>query len=128
MKFIGKKGISRKGVVKKLDSLVSKIVQARDKKCATCSSIYKLGCGHLFSRIAYSTRWDLDNCHCQCWSCNFKHTYDTYPYFEWYRDKFGEKAFDALHRKFVTPQKFKTYELLEMYQVLYDEWSSKIDL
>ena len=120
--------ISRKGLVKKLDHIVSRIVIARDKQCVVCGSTYRLTCGHVFSRTAYSTRWDLTNCFAQCWSCNFKHTYDTYPYLNWYVKKFGQDALDELHVKYRTINKLKDYQLLELYQVLYDEWSSRIDL
>lgn len=108
---------NRKLLVKKLDSVVSKFIRARDKACVVCGSIEKLTNGHLFSRIAYSTRWDITddgNCHCQCWDCNYRHEYDPYPYMSWYIKKFGQEKLDELHKRFNTPVKYHSRELLEM--------------
>lgn len=111
MKQKVKRKISRKGLVKKLDKLVSQIVILRDGKCVTCGSTNRLGCGHLFSRIAYSTRWDLDNTFAQCWGCNYKHEYDPYPLTNYYITKFGKPRYDALHALFVTAVPVKTFQL-----------------
>jgi len=104
----------RKKLVKKLDQLTSKIVVFRDKRCITCGSTKKLGNGHLFSRQAYSTRWDLVNCNAQCWGCNYRHEYDFYRYEQAFKNKYGEKAYHELYRKFNKPRKFSDKELKEM--------------
>lgn len=111
-----KKKSNRKLVVKKLDTQMSKYIRARDKRCVTCGSTEKLTNGHLWSRQAYSTRWCEINCNCQCWGCNFRHEYDPYPYQEWFKKHYGEKAYHELHKKFNTPVKLHTYELEEMIQ------------
>jgi len=113
--------ISRKGIVKKLDKVVSDYVRAKDRFCVVCGSTNQLGSGHVFSRKAYNTRWDITdngNVHCQCWSCNYRHVRDQYPYFKWYQDRFGMKKFDKLRRRFKTIKKYKTYELVELYEEL----------
>lgn len=110
--------ISRKGIVVKLDHIVSLIVRARDKTCVLCNSSNQLTAGHIFSRKAYSTRWDLENVWCQCWGCNFKHTFDAWPYFEWFIKKFGQDKFDQLRVKFKSVRQYKTFELVELYQEL----------
>src|SRR4030043_1358348 len=97
--------ITRKGLVKKLDRLVTDLLLARDKSCVLCGSTKQLGTSHLFSRRAYSTRWDLQNCNLMCWKHNFSHMYDTYPYIYWFTEKYGEGALEDLHRKYVTPDK-----------------------
>ena len=106
-----KRKISRKGLVKKLDALVSQIVRIRDKKCVVCNSTDKLGCGHLFTRRYYSTRWDLQNCHAQCWKCNFSHEHDPYPFTNFYINKFGKPSLDALHARHVISLPVKTFQL-----------------
>ncbi len=106
--------ITRKGLVRKLDKLVSQIVIARDKKCVCCGNTNNLTGGHLFSRVAYSTRWDLMNVFCQCISCNLRHEYDPYPLTNYFISINGKKAYDNLHRRFVTPKKFKNFQLEEM--------------
>jgi len=113
--------ISRKGIVRKLDKLVGVIVKQRDGSCVCCGSTYILQPGHLFSRIAYSTRWDMENLYCQCRNCNLKHEYDPYPLMNYAIKKHGQKLIDELHRRYVTPHKFKTYELELLYQNLEKE-------
>lgn len=108
---------SRKTLVKKLDEVVSVYIRNRDQKCVVCGSVERLTNGHVFSRIAYSTRWDVTedgNCHAQCWPCNFKHERDPYPYNNWYIMKFGKDKWDELHRRYATPKKYKDFELIEL--------------
>jgi hypothetical protein len=115
------KTISRKGIVKKLDKVVSDIVILRDGKCVVCGSTSTLGAGHIFSRKAHNTRWDMSemgNVHCQCWPCNLRHVRDQYPYFQWYINKFGQTRFDQLRREFKTTRKYKTFELIELWAEL----------
>ena len=109
---------SRKSLVRQLDETVSLLVRKRDKVCVTCGSIKRLGCGHVFSRVAYSTRWDLTNCHCQCAICNLKHEYDPYPYMKFLTDILGVEGVEALHRQYVTPRKWKDYELTGLLEEL----------
>lgn len=108
---------SRKSLVKKLDVAVSLYIRNRDKACVVCGSTEKLSNGHVFSRVAYSTRWDTSedgNCHCQCWSCNFRHEHDAYPYNNWYIIKFGKDKWDELHLRYATPKKYKDFELIDL--------------
>lgn len=117
--------------MRKLDALVKEIVIKRDKACVTCpiwrklldawAGSNELQPGHLFSRVAYSTRWDLNNVFCQCRNCNLRHEYDSFALAKYFKDKFGEEAYDALHYKYVHPVKFKTYELVELYETLKKE-------
>jgi hypothetical protein len=114
---------SRKGVVKKLDAVVSKFIIQRDKRCVTCGSADQPNNGHLFTRTAYSTRWDVTpdgNCHQQCWPCNFRHEHDPYPFTNWYIGTFGKEKYDALHRRFVTVHKYSTPQLLDLYKEISD--------
>ena len=117
--------ISRKGWIKKLDKLVSEIVIKRDKHCIICGSTKQLGAGHLFSRRFYNGRWDLDNVFAQCWACNFKHTKDPYPYWNWYIKKFGLRKFNKLAEKVRQITHFKDHQLQEMYEKLSNGNSSK---
>lgn len=110
--------ITRKGWVRKLDALVKEIVIKRDGKCIVCGTTKNLTPGHLFSRVAYSTRWDLDNVYAQCLSCNFRHESDPYPMTTVLINRHGRVWLEDLHRKYVTPHKYKTYELEELYNEL----------
>ena len=105
----------RKKLVAKLDKVFSEYVRKRDGyKSVVSGSTDNPTNGHLFSRIAYSTRWDELNCHCQTWAENYRHEFDPYPYTQWFIKKYGQDAYDDLHRKFSTPVKIKNYELEEM--------------
>ncbi len=117
-KGVYKRKITRKGIVRKLDKIVGDIVKKRDKRCVCCTSSYNLQPGHLFSRVGYSTRWDLKNVFVQCQTCNFKHTYDPYPLTNYFLTKFGKKAYDKLHLKYVIPQRFTTPQLVDLYDEL----------
>lgn len=112
----GKKGkmSSRKAIVPKIDALVSKIVIERYKKCVVCGSTKQLGCGHIFARSHYSTRFDITidgNCHAQCWKCNYRHKFDPIPYYSWYQNLFGMKGFIALYNRWKTIKQYKTKDL-----------------
>ena len=108
---------SRKTLVKNLDKAVSIYIRQRDKFCVQCGTSDNLTNGHIFTRKNYSTRFDISNdgnCHCQCWSCNFKQVYDQWDYFKWYIDKFGQEKFDELRRRHKKVQKFKDYDLEQL--------------
>ena len=108
---------SRKTLIKNLDKAVSEYIRKRDQWCVQCGSTKNLTNGHIFTRKNYSTRFDISyegNCHCQCWSCNFRHGFDQWEYFKWYIDKFGQEKFDELRRRHKTVRKFKNHELQEL--------------
>ena len=108
----------RKTLVRKLDTLVSKLVRKRDKYCVQCGTTYRLTAGHIFSRRSYSTRWDLENVFAQCWSHNFQHGFDNYDYYKWYQDKFGVEKFDELRFKFKSSVKYHLADLEELNEEL----------
>ncbi len=110
--------ITRKGLIRNLDAIVSKIVVKRDSWCVVCGTPNDPTCGHLFSRANYSTRWDLTNCHRQCLKCNLRHEYDPYPFNNWFILHFGKKAWDDLHAKHIQIKKWKDFELAELYEEL----------
>ena len=113
------KNTKRKRVVRRLDEVVSKYIRLRDKKCVQWGKQEKLTNGHVFSRRAYNTRWDVSengNCHTQCWGCNFSHVNDNYDYYKWYIDKFGAERVDELRFEFKKSVKFTTAELEELYE------------
>lgn len=65
----------------KLDNLCSKIVRAREPYCITCGTRDGLTCSHYIGRGKFSIRWDLRNCHTQCFICNQRHDVDKRPYY-----------------------------------------------
>ena len=61
-----------KTINNKLDSIIRKIVRARDGVCVTCGYDDTLQVSHYISRTHISTRWDLRNCNLQCAKCHLK--------------------------------------------------------
>jgi hypothetical protein len=108
---------TRKSVVKRLDAVFSKYIRARDKKCVTCGAREQLQCGHLLSRVAYSTRWDEENCACQCAGCNIKHENNPAVFVMWYIKKFSQESLEKLVQKYKTVRKYPTHELEEMIKI-----------
>lgn len=113
------KKISRSGLVKKLDAVFSQYIRERDQNiCFTCNKVKGpddvMTCGHLFSRVAYSTRWDEENASCQCWPCNFKHEFDFEPYRRKFVKRHGAKKYNSLYVKFKTAKKYANWELEEL--------------
>ena len=114
--------ITRKGWVRKLDKICGEIVKKRDIACVVCGKWSNLTSGHLFSRVAYSTRWDVEyNLYAQCLACNLRHEYDAYPLMKYAVILHGQEKIDELHRRYVTPRKFKDFELQAMYEDLSKE-------
>jgi hypothetical protein len=66
-----------KGLILKADLWFSRFIRLRDKGvCITCGKkddIKNMDCGHYISRQFKSTRWNEENCACQCPSCNRFH-------------------------------------------------------
>lgn len=109
---------TRKGLIRKLDKIVSEIVRLRDGACFICGTKENLCCGHLFSRVAYSTRWDLNNVFASCYSCNFRNEFDPYPMMNKVIELRGIEFVDDLHRQYETPVILKDFHLKEMYEQL----------
>lgn len=112
---------ARKAIIKKLDSLVSKIVRSQETACIICGGTEYLQCGHLFSRRHHSTRWDIEpegNCHTQCGRCNIRHNKDQSPYIFWYVEKFGKEKFEELRARHNTITAYKEWQLRQLYEKL----------
>jgi hypothetical protein len=85
-----------------------------------------LVCGHLFSRVAYSTRWEESNLYCICSWANIRMESDPVvarQLLEYAEALWGEQNIEALHLLYNTAKPMKTYEILE----LADQWQSKYE-
>jgi transcription elongation factor Elf1 len=105
---------SRKSIVKEADYVFSRYIRMRDGKCVTCGAVANLQCGHLFSRVSYSTRWDEMNAFAQCAACNYRHEYDSVPLTLYFINRFGKEKYESLYTKYKTNVKMTDEEILEV--------------
>jgi len=93
----------------KADNVFSKWIRTRDNAvCFTCGKI--LGIkesqnGHYMSRRHTNTRYDEDNCHCQCVSCNIFQNGNMQIYAIRLEEKYGQGILKELFRKAHTIKK-----------------------
>jgi len=112
-----KKSTPRASQVKRLDTAFSLYIRQRDGyRCVTCGSMErkKMQCGHLFSRLSYSTRWDERNAFCQCAGCNLRHEYDPGPLTLYYLSQYSKEDYEKLYKKHKTCEKFSASDLAEL--------------
>lgn len=114
--------MTSKSWIKKLDKIVGDIVKARDRySCVVCGHGSNLTPGHLFSRVAKSTRWDLDNVFCQCVHCNSEHEKDPYPLTKYAVNLLGQDKVDEIHFKWNHIDKRNSDQLEDLYHKLEKE-------
>lgn len=116
---------NRKKLIQKLDTVVSLIVRARDGKCVICGSTQRLQCSHLIKRGRLATRFDLDNCSCNCASCNWRH--NSYPeyYTEWFLEHKGNELYSKLieqSQQLWKPSNAELESLLEHLNKIYNTY------
>ena len=118
-----KKKISRKNLVKRLDSVFSLFIRLREAdngmvKCFTCEKVshYKkhMQCGHFQSRKNYSTRWDPINCQVQCYGCNVMQQGRQYQFGLNLDTKYGEGVAEKLLIKSKKTVKYSNEDLQEL--------------
>lgn len=117
--------LSRKKLVKELDKWFSLYIRKRDKYCVLCGTTENLTCGHLFSRVAYSTRWDETNAFGQCAGCNMRHEHDPARFHIWFINKYGKDKFESLHWQYNRPMK-TTNETLIMSAIYFKQQFDKL--
>lgn len=132
----GAKKSNLSSLVKKLDKEFSLYIRLRDSKafgfkafkCISCGKIKpfeQADCGHYFSRVKMSTRFDEDNCHCECRRCN-RFSAD---HLEGYREnlikKIGQPRFDVLRYRSNQTKKWSAFELESLIKY-YKEQNKKL--
>ena len=105
---------SRKKLIKMLDDVFSKYIRARDGHCICCGTTENLQCGHLLSRVSYSTRWEEMNAHAQCRGCNLKHEYNPHIMTIAFIKKYGLKEYEKLNSLHLQAVKFKDADIEEL--------------
>ena len=121
----------------RLDKEFSLYIRLRDTmpngffKCVSCGQIKpfeQADCGHYWSRRHMSTRYDEDNCHAECRSCNRFKADHLIGYRENLIRKIGQMRFDKLAWKASQTKKWSDFEIQELtkyYKVLGDKLSKE---
>lgn len=116
-----KKSKSIKRLKKEADAVFSKFIRIRDKgQCFTCPTkgrIEDMQCGHYVSRSRLTTRYDEENCHCQCVACNVFKNGNMVAYSVNLMKLHGKDIIEELHLRSQVLRKFsrKDYEGLIAY-------------
>ena len=112
-----KKKLTRSQLVRSLDKVFSIYIRQRDKGvCFTCGKRDEwkfMQNGHFISRGKFATRWDEDNCHCQCIACNIFKNGNYTIYAERLIDVYGEGIIHQLNRRGQSIQRWGSHELQE---------------
>lgn len=115
--------MTRKGIVKKLDTLFSLYIRKRyaDEngmaECFTCGKIdhvSKLHAGHFQSRKHYATRWDEVNVQVQCPKCNLFGQGEQYKFGLRLDQEYGDGTAEALQYKARNTVKLSNDDLNEL--------------
>ena len=112
---------------KTLDIVFSVYIRLRDNgTCITCGSMKpwkEQQNGHFFSRQYLATRWDEENCNCQCVGCNVFRSGNMAIYAVKITEKYGPKVIQKLDRQRQKITKMTREDYLEMIH----KYQKKID-
>lgn len=113
--------ISRKGLVKKLDSLFSFYIRIKSKRLYGRCPFHPIECFrpiqqcfHFITRSKHSVRWDERNAVGSCAGCNLRMEHDTTfidTVLSWYKKTHGEPAWEALKADSLKIAKFSREDL-----------------
>lgn len=109
----------------RLDSVFSQYIRLRDSKeydfkmfrCISCGCILpfeEMDCGHFIKRSNMATRFDEENCHGQCISCNRFRNGNTEKYRANLESLIGAERVEELIRKGRSIAKYSSNDLGEM--------------
>lgn len=110
--------VNAKPTDKQLIDLWSKVVKLYDKnKCAYCGKTSYLNSHHIFSRINYSTRYDLNNgitlcAGCHTMSSKFSAHKTPVEFVEWIKEKRGEEWYHELRVRAKESKKYTKEDLV----------------
>lgn len=108
--------------VKELDIVFGRYIKQRDAPdgffcCISCGKTFPLSkgeCGHYIGRTNMGTRFNPDNCFCECWKCNN----DTPDHLEGFRrnmvERIGEDRVKAVEALKHVNTKLSTREIKEL--------------
>jgi hypothetical protein len=121
------KEVSVRQLIKKLDTIFSKYIRARDNyTCYTCRKQLEprySQAGHFNSRMHHSTRFDERNVHAQCYACNVMMHGNALEYAKRLLEDYGQEVIDDLWKKKHETKHWSAKELQE----LIDVYKQKLD-
>lgn len=121
--YVNKTTRSKPNLVKKLDKVFSAYIRLRDAmpsgyfRCISCNQIKpfeQADCGHFFSRRNMSVRFDEDDCHAECRSCNRFSSDHLIAYQANLIRKIGMQRFELLSAKSHQSKHWSDFELEAM--------------
>lgn len=112
-------------LIAKLDRIFSLYIRLRDSapfhhqafRCISCGQVKpfeQADCGHFFSRRHMATRFDEDNCWCECRSCNRFSADHLHAYESNLKSKIGEERFSLLEWRAHQTKKWHPFELQQL--------------
>lgn len=119
------KKISRKKLLRELDTLAATIVKIRDgHTCQMCGNeVYGKNAtwAHLISRTSLRLRWDLDNSTLLCYHCHI-HIWHANPIYatDWAYKHFGKSYINKLKKRDI-PISYSIDDLLKIKAALEEE-------
>jgi hypothetical protein len=121
----------RSTLIAQLDNLFSLHIRLRDKRLRGSCPFHETferkpieQCFHFVTRSKHSVRWDERNAVGSCAGCNIRYEHDqTFvdTVFEWYKNEFGQEAWDTLKRDSNKIAKFSRIDLMEIRDRLRDK-------
>jgi hypothetical protein len=88
-------------------------VRERDKVCRICGSDQRLSAHHIRSVTHNSTKFDLENGICLCWSCHSQQKFHPERFQDSVIDVIGDEKYAALKRKSLQVVDYSTSDLEE---------------
>lgn len=113
--------ITKRGMVRKLDKIVSEIVRARGScaKCRKGAETVTLQCAHIFSRRNMSVRFDLLNCLPLCYACHFYWAHkEPIEFTEFVKEYLGKYYYEQLRIRAKTILKWTMEDMQTLYTKL----------
>ena len=108
---------------RKLDKLFSEWIRRKVGRdvvtCITCGAVHhwkEIQCGHFISRIYLATRWNEQNAHPQCYSCNVLRRGNYGEYSLFMLKMYGQAIIEELIALKRRPVKLSRSDLEEMIQ------------
>jgi len=115
---------SKRSLRTKADTLFSKYIRGRDKKCQRCEKTTQLQAAHVISRACLTTRYDYDNCLTLCADChlNWAHR-NPLEFTEFIYERLGEERYHKLMDKAKHPEQMT----IEKYEAIINDLIGRLN-